>query len=85
LIKLKNVGYDVFNLGRGIEYAVTEVVDAFSEILGEKVEIRVAPERVRKVERMHLLADVTKLRNRTGWNPKKSLEEGIRDLVNNWK
>ena len=84
LINLNDVGYDVFNLGRGIEYSVTEVVDAFSKILGENIEIKVAPERVRKVERMHLLADVTKLKNRTDWTPKKSLEEGIKDLVENW-
>ena len=84
LINLKDVGYDVFNLGRGIEYSVTEVVDAFSKILGENIEIKVAPDRVRKVERMHLLADVTKLKNRTDWSPKKSLEEGIKDLVDNW-
>ena len=67
LIALQNVGYDVFNLGRGIEYAVTEVVDAFSKILGEEIEIKVAQERVRKVERMHLLADVSKLKERTAW------------------
>ena len=85
LINLKDVGYDVFNLGRGIEYAVTEVVDAFSKILNEKVEINVAQERVRKVERMHLLADVSKLKKRTGWKPKHNLEEGINDLIKNWE
>ena len=85
LIALQNVGYDVFNLGRGIEYAVTEVVDAFSKILGEEIEIKVAQERVRKVERMHLLADVSKLKERTGWQPTRSLEAGVKDLIDNWK
>ena len=84
LIKLENVGYDTFNLGRGIEYAVTEVVAEFEKILNEKIVIEVDPARVRKVERMHLLADVTKLKQRTGWEPKWSLNEGIKDLVENW-
>ncbi len=84
LISLDNVGLETFNLGRGIEYAVTEIVDSFSRILGEDIEIIVAPERVRKVERMHLLADVSKLKEKTGWEPKWTIDQGISDLINNW-
>ena len=84
LIKLENVGFDNFNLGRGIEYAVTEVVAEFEKVLNEKIVIEVDPARVRKVERLHLLADVSKLKERTGWEPKWSLNQGIKDLVENW-
>ena len=84
LIKLENVGFDTFNLGRGIEYAVTEVVAEFEKVLKEKIIIEVDPARVRKVERMHLLADVSKLKERTGWEPKWNLNQGIKDLVENW-
>lgn len=84
LIKLENVGFDTFNLGRGIEYSVTEVVEEFEKVLNEKITIEVDPARVRKVERMHLLADVSKLKQRTGWEPKWSLNQGIKDLVENW-
>ncbi len=74
-------GYDVFNLGRGEEYSVREIVAAFSRQLGEPVTIEVDPARVRKVERMHLLADVSKLKSFTGWEPQTSLDEGIRTLL----
>lgn len=84
LIKLENTGFDVFNLGRGIEYAVTEVVEEFEKILDDKITIEVDQARVRKVERMHLLADVSKLKNKTGWEPRWSLNQGINDLVENW-
>lgn len=84
LITLDNVKYDVFNLGRGIEYSVTEIVEAFERILKEKIEIIVAPERVRKVERMHLLANVDKLKSATGWEPKWTIDQGIKDLIDNW-
>jgi len=84
LVSLEHTGFDVFNLGRGIEYAVTEVVDAFSKILGEDISIQIDQSRVRKVERQHLLADVSKLKA-IGWEPKHSLEEGIQDMINNWK
>jgi len=76
-----NSGIDTFNLGRGIEYSVTEIVDAFSRQLGEEIAIEVDPSRVRKVERMHLLADVTKLKS-TGWQPLIGIDEGIATMVN---
>jgi UDP-glucose 4-epimerase len=85
ILKLENVGYEVFNLGRGIEYAVTEIVETFEKLLNEKIVIKVDPSRTRKVERMHLLADVSKLKQKTGWSPNWSIEEGIKDLIKNWK
>lgn len=77
-------GCDVFNLGRGIEYSVSEVVAAFESALGESIEIEQDPERMRPSDRMHLLADNAKLRQAVGWEPEKSLEEGVATLVANW-
>jgi UDP-glucose 4-epimerase len=84
LLKLEGVGYDTFNLGRGIEYSVVEIVEAFGRQLKEEIKIEVDPARVRKVERQHLLADVSKLKEKAGWEPVWGMDEGIRDLVNNW-
>lgn len=74
-------GHEVFNIGRGIEYSVREVVEAFERQLGEKLTITTDPARVRKVERMHLLADVTKLKRATGWEPQWGIDEGVRTLL----
>ncbi len=74
-------GFEIFNIGRGIEYSVREVVEAFERQLGERLNIVVDPARVRKVERMHLLADVSKLKERTGWEPKWSIDEGVATLL----
>ena len=84
LLKLESVDYDTFNLGRGIEYSVVEIVEAFGRQLNEEIQIEVDPTRVRKVERQHLLADVSKLKEKAGWEPVWDIDEGIRDLVNNW-
>lgn len=83
LLQLENPGYDIFNLGRGIEYSVVEIVEAFSRQLNEEVHIEVDQARVRKVERQHLLADVSKLK-KTGWEPQWDIDEGIKNLVENW-
>lgn len=80
LLEKVSSGIHIYNLGRGIEYAVTEIVDAFSSAINQKIEIEVDPARVRKVERMHLLANVNKLKA-LGWEPKISIDEGIKTLV----
>src|ERR1700739_342564 len=83
-----NNGIDTFNIARGIEYSVTEIVEAFEKNLGEKIQIETDPARVRKTDRLHLLADISKLKKYTGWEPLMSLEEGIKELLvkeNNFK
>lgn len=75
-------GFHVFNIGRGIEYSVREIVEAFERQLKEPLTIEVDPQRVRKVERMHLLADVTKLKQATGWEPRWGIDEGVATLLN---
>jgi UDP-glucose 4-epimerase len=75
-------GIDVFNLGRGQEYSVIDVVKEFENQLEEKITIKVDQSRVRKVERMHLLADISKLKAFIKWEPEISLNEGIKTLLN---
>jgi UDP-glucose 4-epimerase len=81
LLKTFDNGIETFNLGRGIEYSVIELVKAFEQKIGEKITIQVDPARVRKVERMHLLADISKLKNFIDWEPHISLNQGISTLI----
>jgi UDP-glucose 4-epimerase len=83
LIEKFNNGIDVFNLGSGIEYSVNEIVQAFEQELGHKINIEVVKERVRKIERMHLLADISKLSKFLGWSPSVGINEGIKTLIRN--
>lgn len=74
-------GYEVFNVGSGQEYDVVEVVKAFEEVLGKNILIEIDTERVRKVERMHLVADVSKLKTFIDWTPTRSIQQTIKDLL----
>lgn len=74
-------GIDTFNLGQGIEYSVLEVIAAFEKALGQTLTIEADPARIRKSDRLHLLADITKLSGFTGWQPAIGLEEGIKTLI----
>jgi UDP-glucose 4-epimerase len=72
--------YRVYNVGTGIEYSVEEVVNRLARISGRRLRIRVAADRVRKAERMHLLADPRRLMNETGWRPAYDLDRGLSEL-----
>jgi len=82
LMKNEIGGIDVFNLGRGIEYSVRDIVESFERQLGEKITIEVDQARVRKSDRMHLLANVSKLKAKTGWQPEWGIDDGIKTLIN---
>lgn len=58
-----------------------DIVAAFGRNIGEEIRIEVDPERVRKTDRLHLLADVSKLKQVAGWAPQVSLDAGIRTLL----
>lgn len=75
-------GVDTFNLGSGFEYSVREIVKAFEIAIGEPITVEVDPARVRKVERMHLCADITKLKTFLDWAPQVDINQGIQQLVN---
>jgi UDP-glucose 4-epimerase len=81
LLNCFDKGISIFNIGQGVEYSVLEVINAFETAIGEPLKIQIDPERVRKTDRLHLLADVSKLKSFTGWKPKITLEQGIETLI----
>lgn len=74
-------GYEVFNVGTGVARSVADVVSMLERILGREITIETDPARVRAVDRHRLLADITHIRTALGWEPRVTLEDGLRDLV----
>lgn len=74
--------FRVLNVGTGTEYSVEELVATLARLSGKKIEIRVAPDRVRKAERMHLLCDPTRAQQELSWSAAYTLESGLAAL---WK
>lgn len=81
LLKKFDKGIDTFNLGQGQEYSVTEIVLAFEQAVGEKITIKQDPTRMRKSDRLHLLANVSKLKAYIGWEPQVNIHDGIKTLL----
>jgi len=85
LALLKHGKSGVYNIGTGKEHSVKDIVNLVSEIIGEELQVVQVKERIRKVERMHLLADINRIRNETFWKPKIELKEGLKGLINHVK
>ncbi|MCK4255851.1 GDP-mannose 4,6-dehydratase [candidate division WOR-3 bacterium] len=81
LVEKYNGEYGVFNIGTGSEYSAKEIVGCFEKILGEHIVVNQHPDRIRKVERMHLLADIDKIKRTVGWAPRVELLKGLKELM----
>jgi len=69
------IGYDMFNLGTGNGNSVLEVIHAFEEATGEKLNYKIGPRRPGDVEQVW--GDVTKSTNILGW----TAELGIAEMM----
>lgn len=74
-------GFHVFNLGSGEERSVDQILADLSQLLGRPIGVRVNPEKVRPVERMHLLPDISRLSAAVGWRPQVPFRDGIARLA----
>jgi UDP-glucose 4-epimerase len=84
VVRLMDLSFEkmeIFNLGQGKEYSVLEIINSFERQLGEKLEIVQDQSRIRKVDRSNLLADISKIKLMTGWEPVWTIDQGIKSLL----
>jgi UDP-glucose 4-epimerase len=71
----------VFNVGSGRSASVLEVLKILEGILGRRLSVEQTPDRVRRIDRPNLAADISRLERTVHWRPEVTLEAGLRDLV----
>ena len=72
----EGVAGEAFNVARGETHSVNSLVRKVGEIAGVDIPVRYAPGRAGDVP--HSLADISKARERLGYDPAVDLEEGLR-------
>lgn len=74
---------ELINLGTGIGVAIYEIKNQIEKILGKTLEIEEETVRIRpeKSEVLKLICNNEKAKNMLGWQPRYSLNEGIREVV----
>lgn len=76
---LKDVGYEIFNLGNDRPVELMYVINMIEERLGKKAEIQWLP--LHPADITATWADINSSKERLGWSPGTSIEEGIEKTV----
>ena len=74
-LESSNADHEVFNVGSGISTPILKVADYMKEYFRSDVEIRISG-RFRVGDIRHNKADITKIRQRLGYQPEVSFEQG---------
>jgi NAD dependent epimerase/dehydratase len=74
---------ELFNCGPGDDIAIGKLAEDIAGLMGVEADIVEDPKRLRPKdsEVMRLVCDATKLRERTGWAPRYTRDEGLRETI----
>ena len=72
---------EIINIGNGKEYRIKDVVVKILNIMGNPIEPLIGALPYREGETMHFYCDNTKARELLSWNPKVSLDEGLKKTI----
>jgi len=73
------------NIGSGEGVAIADVVQRIAQLVGRPDLLQVGALDAPPDEPPLLVADVERLRDEVGWQPSRSLEDGLRDTVEWWR
>lgn len=76
----ENANYQMFNIGSGKGTTILEIGETLSRLLGKADLIRVNQD-FRKNDIRHCFADISKAKKILKWEPKVSLEQGLKELI----
>jgi UDP-glucose 4-epimerase len=80
-MKKKKIGHEIFNVGTGRATTLNELVKILNKILGKNIK----PLYVKNPVKNYIytqLADITKIKKMLGYQPRYSLEDGIKYILN---
>jgi GDP-4-dehydro-6-deoxy-D-mannose reductase len=72
---------EVYNLGNGRGTRIADALEQLRSLARAPVAVRVDPARVRPVDLPLLVADASKLRAATGWEPSLAIEQTLADML----
>ncbi|MFA6582262.1 MAG: NAD(P)-dependent oxidoreductase [Paludibacter sp.] len=79
-IKDENKSIKKYNLGSGISYSVKEIIDIVRGFYDSKIEY-ICTHEIRANEVLDTIADISKIKKEMDWEPKISIEEGLRKML----
>lgn len=81
LLDADHAEHRAYNIGTGTEYSVGDLIEVLSGAIGREIEVVSEAGRRRRLDRQHLLSDISRIRDEIGWEPRYTLDAGLRELV----
>jgi len=76
---------EVYNLGACRAHTVRQLLGILLARSTASIEVRQDPERLRSLDTPKVVADCSKLRRRTGWQPRIPFEQTLADVLDYWR
>jgi GDP-4-dehydro-6-deoxy-D-mannose reductase len=81
LLAARGAPGEIYNLGSGRGTKIADALEHLRSLAARPVTVRVDPARVRPVDLPLLVADASKLRAATGWEPVYTIEQTLADML----
>lgn len=75
----------IYNVGSGRAVSIQSMLDLILSKTSVSIEVRQDSARMRPSDVPVIAADITRIKNDTGWSPEISLDETIDDIMNYWR
>ncbi len=85
LLATRGAPGEIYNLGSGRGTKLADALETLRGLAGVPIEVYVDPARVRPVDQPLLVADASKLRAATGWEPAFSIEQTLAAMLDDWR
>jgi len=76
---------ETYNVGSGHAYAIREILDKIISRSTTEIRVETDPAKIRPVDVPVIEADITKLKEATGWEPEIPLEQTIEEVLADWR
>lgn len=76
---------EVYNIGSGKSYTISEVLDKMLSLSKIKIKVKMDESLLRPSDNPDLLCDRSKFTNLTGWDPEISIDKTLKDTLDYWR
>lgn len=76
---------ETYNMGSGHAVEIRRILDMIISLSEKEIRVEIDPNKIRPVDVPIIEADITKLHELTGWEPRIELEQTIEDTLNYWR
>jgi len=81
----KGVDGEVYNLGSGISYKMSDILNRLISLSSAKIEVRTDKSLLRPSDDPELICDNSKFKKLTNWEPQISLDKTLKETLDYWR